>query len=109
MPPVVDTALAVGAGTGSVAMLLTHDVARVAARIIARPRFEVTVPGCVGILHRILGLLPQRLRDQILGKIVPNQVASVDLKVCSDYEEIFPPGQPPTSWPLRTRSECTVE
>lgn len=59
------------------------------------PRFEVTVPEYVGILHRILSLLSQRLRDLILGKMVLDQVTSVDLKARSDYEEIFPPGQQP--------------
>lgn len=59
------------------------------------PRVEVTVPEYGGIFHRILSLLSQRLRDLILGKIVLNQVTSVDLKARSDYEEIFPPGQPP--------------
>lgn len=95
MPTVVDTALAAGTSTGLAAMLQSSDIARAVAQVIARPRFEVTVPGYVGILHRLLSLLPQRMRDLIFGKMVPDQVASVDRKARSDYEEIFRPGQPP--------------
>lgn len=56
------------------------DIARAVTRIIARPRFEVTVRWYVGIPYRILSLLPRRLQDQIFGKTVLDQVASVDRK-----------------------------
>lgn len=89
MPTVVDTALAAGTSTGSAAMLQPGDVAQAVRRTIARPRFEVTVPGYVGVAHRIVSLLPQRLRDAVLGKMVPDQVAAVDRKARSGYEGQF--------------------
>lgn len=89
MPTVVDTALAAGTSTGSAAMLQPGDVAQAVARTIARPRFEVTVPGYVGIAYRFVSLLPQRLRDVVLARMVPDQVASVDRGARSGYEGQF--------------------
>ncbi|WP_442921910.1 SDR family oxidoreductase [Microbacterium sp. CH12i] len=89
MPTVVDTALAAGTSTGSAAMLQPADIARAVLRTIARPRFEVTVPGYVGVAYRIVSLLPQRLRDAVLGRMVPDQVASVDRQARSGYEGKF--------------------
>ncbi|WP_417555882.1 SDR family oxidoreductase [Microbacterium sp.] len=87
MPTVVDTALAAGTSTGSAAMLQPIDVARAVAKVIQRPRFQVTVPAYVGVAHRVVDLLPQRLQDLILARLVPDQVASVDRKARSSYEE----------------------
>lgn len=89
MPTVVDTALAVGTSTGAAAMLQPVDVARAVARTIARPRFEVTVPGYVGPVNRLVNVLPSQLRDPILRGLVPNQVRAVDRLARSDYERQF--------------------
>lgn len=89
MPTVVDTALAAGTSSGAAAMLQPVDIANVVARTIARPRFEVTVPGYVGIAYRVINLLPERLRDALLARLVPDQVASVDREARSGYEERF--------------------
>lgn len=89
MPTVVDTALAAGTSSGAAAMLQPVDIANAVARTIARPRFEVTVPGYVGIAYRVINLLPERLRDALLARLVPDQVASVDREARSGYEERF--------------------
>ncbi|HET9876742.1 MAG TPA: SDR family oxidoreductase [Mycobacterium sp.] len=76
MPGVVDTELAVGTATGVAKLLQPADVARAVVRTVQRPRFEVTIPGYVGPLTRVVGLLPQRIRDLVLRRMVPNQVAA---------------------------------
>lgn len=70
-------------------MLQPADVARAVARTITRPRFEVPVPGYVRLVHRITGLMPQRLRDVVLSRVVPDQVSSVDRGARADYEGLF--------------------
>lgn len=87
MPGVVDTDLAVGTATGAAKLLRPADVAEAVAQVLARPRFEVTVPGYVGPLVRLAGLLPQALRDPVLRRMVPNQVAAVrDSNARARYE-----------------------
>lgn len=76
MPAVVDTELAAGTATGAAKLLQPTDVARAALRVITRPRFEVTVPGYVGPLSRVVDVVPQRARDVVLRRLVPNQVAA---------------------------------
>lgn len=76
MPGVVDTELAVGTASGAAKLLQPADVARAVLEVIARPRFEVTLPGYVGPLTRLAGLLPQRARDLLLRRLVPNQIAA---------------------------------
>lgn len=76
MPGVVDTDLAAGTASGAAKRLQPADVARVVVRTIERPRFEVTIPRYVGPLTRIVGVLPQRLRDYTLRQMVPDQVAA---------------------------------
>ncbi len=92
MPTVVDTALAAGTSTGAAAMLQPADIARAVAKTIARPRFEVTVPGYVGVVHRLVDLLPQRPRDAVLRRLVPDQVRAVDRGARSGYERQFAAG-----------------
>ncbi|MFG1770260.1 SDR family oxidoreductase [Nocardia salmonicida] len=87
MPTVVDTELAAGTDNGGVALLQPADVARAVVRAIERPRFEVTVPGYLGPLLRLVNVLPAFLRDRILLAMVPDQVAAVrDSSSRSDYE-----------------------
>lgn len=76
MPAVVDTELATGTATGAARLLQPSDVARAVVRVIERPRFEVTVPGYVGPLSRIVEALPQRARDLVSRRLVPDQVAA---------------------------------
>lgn len=76
MPAVVDTELAVGTATGAAKLLQPKDVAHAVVRVIAWPRFEVTIPGYVGPLSRVVDVLPQRARDLVLRRLVPNQVAA---------------------------------
>lgn len=76
MPGVVDTDLAAGTATGAAKLLQPADVARVVVRTIQRPRFEVTIPGYVGPLARVVALLPQRVRDGVLRRMVPDQIAA---------------------------------
>lgn len=76
MPGVVNTELAVGTASGAAKLLQPADVARAVLEVIARPRFEVTIPSYVGPLTRIAGLLPQRTKDIVLRRLVPDQVAA---------------------------------
>ncbi|WP_182358441.1 SDR family oxidoreductase [Tomitella gaofuii] len=77
MPVVVDTKLAEGTDAGGAALLQPEDVAQAVASAIRRPRFEVTVPGYVGPLARAVALLPQRVRDAVHRRLVPDQVEAV--------------------------------
>jgi short-subunit dehydrogenase len=76
MPGVVETALSAGTGTGAAKILQASDVARAVVRVIERPRFEVTLPWYVGPLGRVVELLPQRARDALMRRLVPNQVTA---------------------------------
>lgn len=87
MPGVVETELAVGTATGAAKLLQPADVARTVIRTIKRPRFEITIPAYIGPLTRIGGLLPQRVRDIVLRRMVPDQAAAVQgLSVRIGYE-----------------------
>lgn len=76
MPGVVDTELAVGTASGAAKVLQPADVARAVVQTIKRPRFEVTIPSYIGPLVRFIGILPQGVRDIVLRKMVPDQVAA---------------------------------
>ncbi|GAA1509335.1 hypothetical protein GCM10009690_10260 [Brevibacterium permense] len=87
MPAVVDTVLAAGTGTGAGPLLRPDDVAAAVVRAVARPRFEITVPGFIGPVTRLADLLPQPVRDRIFGAVVPDQVAQVRADARAGYEE----------------------
>ncbi|HNP58273.1 MAG TPA: SDR family oxidoreductase [Gordonia sp. (in: high G+C Gram-positive bacteria)] len=76
MPGVVETKLAEGTATGAAKLLQPDDVALAVVDIIEQPRFTLTIPGYVGPLVALVGLAPQRVRDQILRRMVPDQVAA---------------------------------
>lgn len=76
MPGVVDTELAAGTATGAAKLLQPADVANAVLNVVARPRFEVSLPTYITPLVHLSGLLPQRLRDLILRRSVPNQVTA---------------------------------
>ena len=87
MPTVVQTELAAGTTSGGVPVLQPEDVARAVAGVIAKPRFETFVPSRVGALNRVLAVLPQRGRDVMYRKLVPDQVREADRTARADYEK----------------------
>lgn len=89
MPGVVDTELAAGTATGAAKLLTPTDVARSVVRTIAVPRFEVTVPGFIWPLTRIINLMPEVLRDGLHRLMVPNQVKKADPGARENYESRF--------------------
>jgi short-subunit dehydrogenase len=92
MPTVVETELAAGTASGGVPRLSPSDVAVAVAKVIERPRFETFVPGRVSTLTRVLALLPQKGRDVMYQRLVPNQVVATDKSVRAAYEERRLPG-----------------
>ncbi|MGB3303688.1 MAG: SDR family oxidoreductase [Gordonia sp. (in: high G+C Gram-positive bacteria)] len=88
MPTVVDTELAAGTASGSVKLLSPSEVASAVVSAIGSRRFQVWVPGNVGPLVAVSGILPQSLRDRVLRFAVPNQVAAVaGSSERADYEQ----------------------
>ncbi len=87
MPSVVATELAAGTSTGAAKLLQPTEVAAAVLRVVERPRFETTLPRYIGPLVRLAELLPQRLRDRIFRRMVPDQVdATRDASVRAGYE-----------------------
>ena len=86
MPAVVDTVLAAGTGTGSVRLLRPDDVAATVVDAVARPRFEITVPGFIGSATRWVSLLPQRFKDRAFAAMVPDQGEQVREDARAGYE-----------------------
>ncbi|MGV8885019.1 MAG: SDR family oxidoreductase [Microbacteriaceae bacterium] len=89
MPTVVQTAMSEGTGTGAARILQPADVAAAVLRTIARPRFEVTIPGYVGPVLAAVNLLPGWLRDPISRGLVPDQVRLVNRGARRDYDAQF--------------------
>ncbi len=89
MPAVVDTELAAGTGTGAAKLLQPADVAEVVLRTIKQPRFEVTIPGYVGPIARIVNVLPVPVRDFVMRQLVPDQVKNADHGSREKYESQF--------------------
>lgn len=87
MPVVVDTVLAAGTGTGAGPLLRPDDVAAAVVAAVGRPRFEITVPGFIGPVARLAGLLPQPVRDRVFAVMVPDQVAQVRADARAGYEQ----------------------
>jgi hypothetical protein len=86
MPIVVRTELAAGTSSGGMPALEPAEVAEAIAGAIERPRFEVFVPARVGPLVRLLALLPQRGRDVLYRRLVPDQTRETDAAARRDYE-----------------------
>ena len=87
MPIVVKTELAAGTSPGGIPALEPQDVADAVLGAIERPRFEVFVPARVGALTRLLALLPQRVRDLLYARLVPDQAKETDAGARRAYEE----------------------
>lgn len=86
LPSVVETVLAAGTAAGGVARLTPEQVARAVADVLDKPRFETFVPAKTGLLVRGFAVLPQRGRDLLFGKLVPDQVAATDRAARAAYE-----------------------
>lgn len=86
MPGVVDTELAVGTATGAAKLLAPREVTKAVVRTIAVPKFQVTVPGFVGPLNAVIGLLPEPVQDLMYRLMVPNQVKRADPRAREEYE-----------------------
>lgn len=76
MPTVVDTELAEGTSSGSVKALQPEDVADAVVNTVGHPRFQTWVPGYVGPLVGLSGVLPQAVRDRLMRVMVPDQVST---------------------------------
>lgn len=87
MPAVVDTVLAAGTEAGGVPRLTPAQVAVAVVDVLEKPRFEVFVPGRVSVLLRLMALLPQRGRDVLYARMVPDQVRSGDKAQRAEYEK----------------------
>lgn len=74
MPVVVDTTMAAGTSPGAAKLLTPAEVARAVVKAAVRPRFEVTVPGFLGPMIRVVEVLPTPIRDRIFAGLVPDQV-----------------------------------
>lgn len=87
MPGVVDTDLATGTDSGAATRLQPGQVAAAVVDVLHRPRFEVTLPWSVGLLAGLAGLLPQALRDRVLRRMLPDQVAAARGSNVRDHYE----------------------
>ena len=87
MPVVVETELAAGTSPGGVPPLKPEQVAVAVADVLEKPRFEVFVPARVGLLTRAFAVLPQRGRDVMTDRLVPNQVTATDRAARAAYEQ----------------------
>lgn len=92
MPVVVETELAVGTAPGGVPALAPQDVADAVVGVLERPRFEVFVPQRVAALTRLMALLPQRGRDLLYRRLVPDQARETDGAARRGYEARTFPG-----------------
>lgn len=86
MPTVVETALAAGTSSGAASMLQPTDVAAAVLKTLQRPRFEVPIPAYLGPARRAIDILPLRLRDAVLRRLVPEQVRATDRAARAEYE-----------------------
>ena len=88
MPAVVETELAHrDVLRRRAAAVSPHQVATAVADVIASRGSRPFVPGYAGLLPRLLALLPQRGRDLMYRRLVPDQIAAGDLSVRKDYEQ----------------------
>jgi short-subunit dehydrogenase len=92
LPTVVETELALGTESGGVPRLTPQQVAAAVAAVVAKPSFETFVPARVGLLVRVLTALPQRGRDLMYRRLVPDQVKVGDPRARADYEARRLPG-----------------
>ncbi|MGL4305687.1 MAG: SDR family NAD(P)-dependent oxidoreductase [Mycobacteriaceae bacterium] len=77
MPGVVETELASGTESGAVRRLRPEEVASAVLKTVRKPRFETVLPARILLIHKIIPLFPQKIRDYLLGKLLPDQVAAI--------------------------------
>jgi NAD(P)-dependent dehydrogenase (short-subunit alcohol dehydrogenase family) len=85
-PVVVRTELAAGTSSGAAPTLRPEQVAKSVMAVVRRPRFVTYVPRHVTLLTTALAVLPQRARDWLSERTVPDQVRSTDRSKRTDYE-----------------------
>jgi short-subunit dehydrogenase len=85
-PVVVHTELAAGTSSGAARALRPEQVAKAVMDVVRRPRFITFVPRHVTLLPTALALLPQRARDWLSERTVPDQVRRTDRSKRTDYE-----------------------
>jgi short-subunit dehydrogenase len=85
-PVVVRTELAAGTASGAAPALRPEQVAKAVMDVVRRPRFITYVPRHVTLLTTTLGILPQRARDWLSERTVPDQVRQADRSRRADYE-----------------------
>jgi len=85
-PVVVRTELAAGTSGGAARTLRPEQVAEAVLDVVRRPRFVTFVPRHVALLTVVLALLPQRARDWLAERTVPDQVRATDREKRADYE-----------------------
>ena len=85
-PVVVRTELAAGTSSGAARALRPEQVAKAVMDVVRRPRFITFVPRHVTLLTTALALLPQRARDWVSERTVPDQVRKTDRGQRADYE-----------------------
>ena len=85
-PVVVRTELAAGTSSGAARSLRPEQVAKAVMDVVRRPRFITFVPRHVTLLTTALALLPQRARDWLSERTVPDQVRNADRSQRADYE-----------------------
>jgi short-subunit dehydrogenase len=86
-PVVVRTELAAGTSSGAARALHPEQVAKAVMDVVRRPRFVTFVPRHVMLLTTALALLPQRARDWLSERTVPDQVKETDRSRRKDYEQ----------------------
>lgn len=87
LPAVVETELAAGTSSGGVPLLTPQQVAVATVDALEKPRFEVFVPAHTSLLIRLFALLPQRGRDLLYERLVPDQVLhAADKRAREEYE-----------------------
>jgi hypothetical protein len=85
-PVVVGTELAAGTASGAAPTLRPEHVADAVMDVVRRPRFVTYVPRRVTLLTTALAVLPQRARDWLSERTVPDQVRHTDRSRRVDYE-----------------------
>ncbi|MBF6548893.1 SDR family NAD(P)-dependent oxidoreductase [Nocardia brasiliensis] len=87
MPGIVDTPLAAGTSpTGGAAPLTPEQVADAIVSVIARPRFELTIPSGIRLVEAARAISPQFLRDALDSAFVPDQLETADTSARAAYQ-----------------------
>jgi NADP-dependent 3-hydroxy acid dehydrogenase YdfG len=103
MPVVVETELATGVRTPrGIPAVKPEDVAAAIVDTLRRPRFDVYVPGSIGPLTALSGLVPRRVREFALRLIGTDRVLWVDPSARQGYELRAARSEPALDAPAET-------